>query len=236
MKLIAGLGNPGVRYANTRHNAGFMVLDKLAEMADTSITKEKFEGKYAKLKIKGEDVILLKPETYMNNSGFCVKAFMDYFRIPAEDLLLIYDDKDLDVGEIRLRQKGGAGGHNGVKSVIALILGENFDRIRVGIGKPDIRIIDFVLSKFKEEEKEALEEGITQAAKAAWFAIDHDFTAVMNRYNKKKPKVKKEKLLKAQPGVQTITLEQEARISNASADAPFAEEVVFLDEQLQTEK
>lgn len=186
MKLIVGLGNPGVRYANTRHNAGFMVMDRLAKMAGTEIEKEKFEGKYAKLKIKGEDVIFLKPETFMNNSGFSLKACMDFFKIGPEDILVIYDDKDLPVGSIRLRQKGGAGGHNGVKSVIALTLSDTFDRIRVGIGKPDIRIVDFVLSKFKEEEKADLEEGIQQAAEAAWYAIDHDFTDTMNHFNKKR--------------------------------------------------
>lgn len=186
MKLIVGLGNPGVRYANTRHNAGFMVMDELARMADTTIEKEKFEGKYVKLKIRGEDVIFLKPETFMNNSGFSVKACMDYFKLNPDDILLIYDDKDLPVGTIRLRQKGSAGGHNGVKSVIALTLTDEFNRIRVGIGKPDIRIVDFVLSKFKEEEKEDLKAGIQAAAEAAWYSIDHDFADTMNHFNKKR--------------------------------------------------
>lgn len=194
MKLIIGLGNPGVRYQNTRHNAGFMVMDRLSEMADTPIEKEKFEGKYAKLKIKGEDVIFLKPETFMNNSGFSLRACMDFFKIGPQDILLIYDDKDLPLGTIRLRQKGGAGGHNGVKSVITCALTDEFNRIRVGIGKPDIPIIDFVLSKFKPEEQEDLKAGIDLAAKAAWYSIDHSFEDTMNRYNKSaKPKKKKEK-------------------------------------------
>lgn len=193
MKLIVGLGNPGVRYEKTRHNAGFMVLDRLARMAGNPVFKEKFEGKYAKLKIHGEDVILLKPETFMNNSGFSVRACMDFFKIDPKDLLIIYDDLDTPVGSIRLKSKGSAGGHNGLKSVISCVLTSDFDRIRVGIGRdPKIRIIDYVLTRFRPEEQEDLDEAIERAAKAAWFAIDHPFSQAMNRYNvrekKKAPK------------------------------------------------
>ncbi len=186
MKLIVGLGNPGVRYDNTRHNAGFMVMDRLAQKAGVSIDKEKFEGKYAKTKIKGEDVIFLKPETFMNNSGFSLRACMDFFKIPASDILVIYDDMDLPVGKIRLRQKGSAGGHNGVKSVITCALTNEFDRIRVGIGRdPQIPIVNYVLSKFRADEKEDLEKAIDEAADAAWYSIDHSFPDTMNRYNHK---------------------------------------------------
>jgi PTH1 family peptidyl-tRNA hydrolase len=193
MKLIVGLGNPGVRYENTRHNAGFMVLDKLAEKAGVLINKEKFEGKYAKVKIKGEDVILLKPETFMNDSGFSVRACMDFFKIAPEDILVIYDDLDTPVGSIRLRQNGSAGGHNGIKSVIKCALDTDFNRIRVGIGRdPQIPIINYVLSKFKEEELEPLDEAINSAANAAWYAIDHPFQMAMSRYNVRPKKKKKE--------------------------------------------
>lgn len=194
MKLIVGLGNPGVRYERTRHNAGFMVLDRLAEMAGNPVFKDKFEGKYAKLKIKGEDVILLRPETFMNNSGFSVRACMDFFKISPDDLLVIYDDLDSPVGSIRLKSKGSAGGHNGMKSVISAALTSDFDRIRVGIGRdPQIRIIDYVLTKFRPEEQDDLEKAVDRAAKAAWYAVDHSFSQTMNRYNvreKKKPALK----------------------------------------------
>lgn len=195
MKLIVGLGNPGEKYKTTRHNAGFMVLDRIAELSETDINKSKFEGKYIKTKIRGEDVVLLKPETYMNNSGFSVRACMDFFKIPREDILVIYDDLDTPVGSIRLKTKGSAGGHNGMKSVIASVLGEDFNRIRVGIGRdPKIKIIDYVLTRFKPEEVEDLNKAVDQAAKAALFSLSHSFEQTMNRYNAKpkKPKPKKE--------------------------------------------
>lgn len=195
MKLIVGLGNPGVKYEGTRHNAGFMVMDAISEKLNVSINKKKFEGSYVKTKIGNEDVILLKPETYMNNSGFSVRACMDFFKISREDILVIYDDLDTPVGSIRLKTKGSAGGHNGVKSVIACAMGEEFDRIRVGIGRnPQINIIDYVLTRFRPDELEDLNHSVEQAANAAILAIKQGFPKAMNRYNvkPKKPKVKKD--------------------------------------------
>ena len=195
MKLIVGLGNPGVKYEGTRHNAGFMVMDAISEKLNVSINKKKFEGSYVKTKIGNEDVILLKPETYMNNSGFSVRACMDFFKISREDILVIYDDLDTPVGSIRLKTKGSAGGHNGVKSVIACAMGEEFDRIRVGIGRnPQINIIDYVLTRFRPDKLEDLNHSVEQAANAAILAIKQGFPKAMNRYNvkPKKPKVKKE--------------------------------------------
>lgn len=187
MKIIVGLGNPGVRYENTRHNAGFMVLDRIADILHVSIDKEKFEGKYVKTKVDGEDVILLKPETFMNNSGFSLRACMDFFKVPASDILVIYDDMDIPVGSIRLRQKGSAGGHNGVKSVITCALTNEFDRIRVGIGRdPQIPIVNYVLSKFRAEEQDLLREAVDEAARAAIYSITHSFSDTMNRFNHKK--------------------------------------------------
>ena len=119
MKLIVGLGNPGKEYDMTRHNTGFYCLDVLSDEMNQSIDKEKFKGLYTKFKYKGEDVILLKPQTYMNNSGESVAAVMQFFKIPVEDLLVIYDDMDMPTGKLRLREKGSAGGHNGIKSIIA---------------------------------------------------------------------------------------------------------------------
>lgn len=199
MKLIVGLGNPGVKYEKTRHNAGFMVLDRIAEMNGVSISKNKFEGKHVKTKINGEDVILLKPETFMNLSGFSVRACMDFYKISRKDLLIIYDDLDTPVGSIRLKAKGSAGGHNGMKSVIQSVLGEDFNRIRVGIGRdPKIKIIDYVLTRFRAEELEDLDQSIDQAAKAAIFSLTHSFEQTMNRYNgkikTKSPKKTKSKL------------------------------------------
>lgn len=219
MKLIVGLGNPGVRYANTRHNAGFMVMDKLAEMAGVQISREKFEGKFVQLKIKGEDVIFLKPETFMNNSGYSLRACMDYFRLTNKDILVIYDDMDTPVGSIRLKTKGSAGGHNGVKSVISCAMGSEFDRIRVGIGRdPQIPIVNYVLSKFRPEEKEPLEKAVEEAANAAWFAIDHSFSEAMNRYNHKPEKPKKEKKPKPEKKEEAVTQEKPAADAAAEAE------------------
>ncbi len=197
MKLIVGLGNPGVKYEKTRHNAGFMVLDRIAQMNGVSISKNKFEGKHIKTKIAGEDVILLKPETYMNLSGLSVRACMDFYKISKEDLLVIYDDLDTPVGSIRLKSKGSAGGHNGMKSVIQAVLGEDFDRIRVGIGRdPQIKIVDYVLTRFKPEEVDDLEKAVDQAANAAIFSLTHSFEQTMNRYNQKPKKTTKKKIKK----------------------------------------
>ena len=184
--LIVGLGNPGKEYDMTRHNTGFYCLDVLSDEMNQSIDKEKFKGLYTKFKYKGEDVILLKPQTYMNNSGESVAAVMQFFKIPVEDLLVIYDDMDMPVGKLRLRQKGSAGGHNGIKSIISHIGTQEFDRIRIGIGKDKlIPVVDWVLGKFSQEQQEDLNHALEQAAKAAKFSIKHSFSDTMNRYNKK---------------------------------------------------
>jgi len=135
MKLIIGLGNPGKEYENTRHNTGFMVLDRLSEKLNIEMTQNKFKGLYGKSKYKGEDVILLKPQTYMNLSGESVRQVMDFFKINQEDILVIYDDLDMPVGKLRLRQSGSAGGHNGIKNIILHTGSQNFNRIRVGIDR-----------------------------------------------------------------------------------------------------
>ena len=186
MKIIVGLGNPGVRYRFTRHNTGYMVLDALAEQWNVSFDREKFSSLFAKCTIHGEPVILLKPTTFMNNSGFAVRACMDFYKAAPEDLLVIYDDISLPVGRIRLRQRGSDGGHNGMKSVIHCIFTSEFDRLRVGIGRDDqIKIIDWVLSKFKEEEKEDLRAAIDHSVSAIEYVLDHSFVQAMNLYNQK---------------------------------------------------
>lgn len=184
MKLIVGLGNPGKEYDKTRHNVGFMVMDRLADVLNVSIDMKKFKGEYAKLKYQGEDVILLKPMTYMNNSGESVIQVMNYFKIDVDDLLVIYDDMDMPVGKLRLRESGSAGGHNGVKSLIAACWNTSFKRIRVGIDKhPHIKVIDYVLGKFTKDEQPLIDEGIENAVKAVEVFLQKDFVAAMNGFN-----------------------------------------------------
>ncbi len=186
MKIIVGLGNPGVKYQNTRHNAGFRVMDKLADLCEVSFTQEKFSAMFAKTKIQGEDVILLKPTTFMNNSGYAIRQCLDFYKESPKNVLVIYDDIDLPVGKIRLRQKGSAGGHNGIKSVIQCIFTNEFDRIRVGVSRdPRIKIIDWVLTNFKQEEIADLDQAVDHAAHAAYDSITQSFSKVMNTYNQK---------------------------------------------------
>ena len=181
MKLIVGLGNPGKEYEKTRHNAGFMALDQLAADLGVSINNAKFKGEYVKFKHKGEDVILLKPMTYMNNS---VIAVMNFFKIDVEDILVIYDDLDMPTGKLRLRERGSAGGHNGIKSIIAHTGTQQFKRIRVGIDRhPRIPVVDYVLGKFTNEETPLIEEGVKRASKAAQTFLEKDFKIAMNVYN-----------------------------------------------------
>lgn len=184
MKLIVGLGNPGKEYAGTRHNCGFMVIDRLASKLNVDVDQNKFKGLYAKVKYHGEDIILLKPQTYMNLSGESVNAVMNFFKIDKEDLLVIYDDLDMPVGKLRLRKSGSAGGHNGIKNIISHVSSQNFKRIRVGIDRhPYIKVVDYVLSKFTKEETAAIKEGIDRACDAVIDCLDHDFDYAMNHYN-----------------------------------------------------
>lgn len=184
MKLIVGLGNPTKEYDGTRHNVGFMVMDRLADVMNVSISTAKFKGEYVKFKYKGEDVILLKPMTYMNNSGESVIQVMNYFKIDASDVIAIYDDMDMPTGKLRLRESGSAGGHNGVKSLIAHMGTQKFKRIRVGIDKhPRIKVVDYVLGHFSKDERPLIDEGIENAVKAIEMYLDKDFTAAMNAFN-----------------------------------------------------
>lgn len=186
MKLIVGLGNPGQEYEKTRHNAGFRVMDALADHCKISIDKKKFNALIAPTTIQTEKVLLMKPQTYMNASGEAVQAAMRFYRIEPKDLLVIYDDMDLAVGKIRLREKGSAGGQNGMKNIIAHIHTQEFPRIRVGIGKSTYgNVIDWVLGKMTKEDMELHMESILQAKDAALFSITHPFMETMNRFNKR---------------------------------------------------
>ena len=187
MKLIVGLGNPTKEYEKTRHNTGFMVLDALSKELNTSISNSKFKGEYVKLKYRGEDVLLLKPMTYMNNSGESVIQIMNFFKVSPDDLLVIYDDLDMPTGKLRLRENGSAGGHNGIKSIIAHVGTQNFKRIRVGIDRhPRIPVEDYVLGRFSKDVQPHIEEGINEAVKAIIMYLDKGFNAAMNEFNKKK--------------------------------------------------
>lgn len=184
MKLIVGLGNPGKEYAGTRHNCGFMVIDRLASKLNVDVDQNKFKGLYAKVKYHVEDIILLKPQTYMNLSGESVNAVMNFFKIDKEDLLVIYDDLDMPVGKLRLRKTGSAGGHNGIKNIIAHLNSQDFKRIRVGIDRHKyMNVADYVLSRFSKVESEAIEQGIENAANAVLDYLDNDFNHAMNYYN-----------------------------------------------------
>ena len=184
MKLIVGLGNPDKEYEKTRHNVGFMVMDRLADVLNVSIDNKKFKGEYVKFKYHGEDVILLKPMTYMNNSGESVIQVMNYFKIDVDDLLIVYDDMDMPVGKLRLRQSGSAGGHNGIKNIIAHLNSQDFKRIRVGIDRHKyMNVADYVLSRFSKVESEAIEQGIENATNAVLDYLDNDFNHAMNYYN-----------------------------------------------------
>lgn len=184
MKLIVGLGNPGKEYEETRHNCGFMVVDELANKLNTEINQNKFKGLYTKVKYHGEDVILLKPQTYMNLSGESVIAAMNFFKLDKEDIIVIYDDLDMPVGKLRLRKTGSAGGHNGIKNIIAHLSSQDFKRIRVGIDRHKyMKVVDYVLSRFAKEETEAINQGIDKASDAVLDYLDHDFDYIMNRYN-----------------------------------------------------
>lgn len=192
MKLIVGLGNPGREYEKTRHNAGFMVMDAIAQELRVDINQNKFKGLYTKTNVGGESVLLLKPQTFMNLSGESVREIMDFFKIDKKDMIVIYDDLDLPVGKIRLRQKGSAGGQNGVKNIIQHLGSQDFNRIRVGIGKDSrIATVDYVLGKVRKEDLQDFEEAIVDAKNAAIHSITHDFDNTMSEFNKNKVDVNK---------------------------------------------
>lgn len=185
MLIIAGLGNPTKEYEGTRHNVGFSVIDKLADEYGISVDTKKHKALCGKGVIEGEKVILLKPQTYMNLSGESIREAADYYKVNPEDILVIFDDISLDVGKIRLRSKGSAGGHNGIKSIIAHLGSEGFPRIKVGVGdKPKgWDLADYVLGHFGKEELPALEEAKEKAVKAVAEIIQNGMTSAMNKYN-----------------------------------------------------
>ncbi|MDD3278494.1 MAG: aminoacyl-tRNA hydrolase [Lachnospiraceae bacterium] len=188
MYIIVGLGNPGKQYEGTRHNAGFDTIDYLIDRYRILSSGVKFKAMYGKGVIAGQKVILAKPLTYMNASGESVAELINYFKVdPESELVIIYDDITLEPGNIRVRKKGSAGGHNGIKSIIAQTGTDQFKRIRVGVGeKPkNWDLADYVLSSCKGEERSQMEEGIAHAAKALEMILMDDIDGAMNQYNRK---------------------------------------------------
>lgn len=195
MKLIVGLGNPGAQYANTRHNAGFMVVDALAsKFAVGQIARSRFSSVTLDAHIGGEKVLLMKPTNFMNRSGQAVGEAMRFFKLEAEtDLLVIVDDIALPVGSIRIRKSGGAGGHNGLADIDRVLGGASYPRIRIGVGEVPrlMNQADWVLSKFMSEEKGKVQESIEKASKAIEHILDQDIVSAMNIFNEKLSKPKR---------------------------------------------
>ncbi len=185
MKLIIGLGNPGKTYEQTRHNIGFKVIDYLAMKWNAPLTQSKFKGMYSVIHRPEGKVMLLKPLTFMNLSGESVGALMDYYNIQLEDIVVIYDDLDLPTGQLRLRQKGSAGGHNGIKSLIQHLGTQQFNRMRIGISRPPtgMKVPDYVLARFSEEEIPEMAQAVEKSADACELWLSKPYVEVMNQFN-----------------------------------------------------
>lgn len=188
MFLIVGLGNPTKEYSGTRHNVGFDVIDAIADKYNISVTERKSRAFCGKGVIEGQKVLLAKPQTYMNLSGESVRSLLDYYKMDAEtEVVVIFDDVSLDVGQLRIRKKGSAGGHNGIKNIIQHLGSNVFMRIKVGVGeKPkDYDLADYVLGHFSKAEKEIMSEGYKHAVEAVEMILRDDVDEAMNRFNKK---------------------------------------------------
>ncbi|HHW46669.1 MAG TPA: aminoacyl-tRNA hydrolase [Clostridiales bacterium] len=184
--IIAGLGNPGAEYENTRHNVGFMALSLLSQKYNAPIKKIKFKSVIGQCEIEGKRCLLLCPQTFMNNSGQAVVEAMSYYKIPPERTLIIFDDISLDVGRIRIRRKGSDGGHNGVKSIIYLSASDQFPRIKIGVGAkphPDYDLARWVLSPFKKDELDSLGKALNSTVAAVECIMKHGIDYAMNKYN-----------------------------------------------------
>jgi PTH1 family peptidyl-tRNA hydrolase len=188
MKVIVGLGNPGSKYRETKHNIGFITVDEIAQRQNIAFNKSIFEADVAEFFLGTEKIMLVKPLTFMNESGRSIGPLLTYFGADAEDLIVIYDDLDLEAGMVRLRQKGSAGGHNGMKSIIAHLGTNIFPRIKIGIGRPakNDTVIHHVLSTFPKEIHEEMGIAVKKAADAALYACEgHSFADTMNQFNGK---------------------------------------------------
>lgn len=183
MFLITGLGNPGTEYLHTRHNIGFDCIDILSNKYNIPLNRKKFKGEYGIGTICDKSVILLKPHTYMNLSGESIIQAMNFFKIQNENLIVIQDDLSLDIGRIRIRAKGSAGGHNGIKNIILNLNSDKFIRIKVGIGMPKNNIVDYVLNKFSDEDRKIIDKVLDIASDAAVTILEKGVDEAMNKFN-----------------------------------------------------
>ena len=186
MYIIAGLGNPEKKYDHTRHNAGFLAAKKLHEKYLPGRERSKFDARILRGRIEGEDVLLMRPMTYMNNSGLAVRKAVDFYHVPADHVIIIYDDIAIPLGTLRIRKSGSAGGHNGMKSIIEHLGTQDFPRIRIGVGSNRGEdLIDYVLGAFSKEEAAVIDEAAERAADAAVSILKSGLDLAMNRYNQK---------------------------------------------------
>lgn len=184
--MIVGLGNPGAKYTTTRHNVGFCAIDHIADKLGACPDKLKFQGLYCRTKMAGSEVILLKPQTFMNDSGKSVSQFASFFKIPPENIVVIFDDVLLDVGKLRVRRKGSHGGHNGIKSIVSCLGSEDFPRVKIGVGKkphPDYDLADWVLSPLPIKDRETISNNMDKVYDAVCDIINGDCEKAMGKYN-----------------------------------------------------
>lgn len=185
MYLIIGLGNPEEEYARTRHNMGFDTINKISEKYNIKVNKSKFNALYGTGDIEGEKVILLKPQTYMNLSGTAIRDFMNFYKLSPENIIVIFDDLDIEPGIIKIRKKGGPGTHNGMKSVVNEIKSEDFCRIRIGIGNPEYKndLLNYILTRIPDDEYKILEKATDNATSAIAEILKNGIDSAMNKYN-----------------------------------------------------
>lgn len=184
--IIAGLGNPGKEYEYSRHNAGFLCIDMLCNEYSFSVDRLKYRALTGSVNIEGHSCLVMKPQTYMNNSGEAIKAAADFYKIPPEKVIVIFDDISLPTGVLRIRNKGSAGGHNGIKSIIWQLNSDNFPRLKIGVGDrkdPASDLKDYVLGKFSKEDIETIKETMKRAVKAVALMVQGDCAGAMNKYN-----------------------------------------------------
>jgi PTH1 family peptidyl-tRNA hydrolase len=193
MKLIVGLGNPGLEYLLTPHNAGFMAIDRIAQLCDVQVTNRRGRAQTARARLQGHDVLLAKPETFMNLSGLSVAALLNELELSIEDLIVLYDELAIPMGQIRIRERGSAGGHNGVKSISGVLGTEEWLRIRIGIGKPPTETgrevkaggTDYLLSPMRKGELVQLEDGLEDAVRALETVLTEGVVTAMSKFNKR---------------------------------------------------